>query len=75
MALLPQHLVGLGEPVGPAERGGGVAVLDDVVLGLLTRGVAGQSALAAQLGEVLTAGQELVHVALVAGVPQDAVDR
>ncbi|CAM5456367.1 hypothetical protein SVIOM342S_06626 [Streptomyces violaceorubidus] len=52
-----------------------MAVLDDVVLGLLARGVAGQAALAPQLGEVLTAGQQLVYVALVAGVPQDAVVR
>ncbi|MDH6620727.1 hypothetical protein M2163_007835 [Streptomyces sp. SAI-135] len=73
--LLPLHLAGLGEPVGPAERGGGVAVLDDVVLGLLAGGVAGQAALAAQFGEVLTPRQDLVHIALMAGVPHDAVDR
>ncbi len=75
VSLLPAHPAGLGEPVGPAECGGGVAVLDDVVLGLLAGGVAGEAALAAQLGEVLTAGQQLVHIALVAGVPQDAVHR
>ncbi|GAA3037536.1 hypothetical protein GCM10020000_14340 [Streptomyces olivoverticillatus] len=69
----PEHLVGLGQPVRPAQDGGGVAVLDDVVLGLLARGVAGQAPLAAQLGEVLAPGQQLVDVALVAGVPQDAV--
>jgi hypothetical protein len=74
MALLALHLAGLGEPVRPAERRGGVAVLDDVVLGLLARGIAGQAALSPQLGEVLASGQQLVYVTLVAGVPQDAVD-
>ena len=72
-SLRPRDLVGLGQAVGPAEHGGGVAVLDDVVLGLRPRGVAGQAALAAELGEVLPAGEELVHVRLVAGVPQHPV--
>ncbi|CAM5425589.1 hypothetical protein SHIRM173S_03346 [Streptomyces hirsutus] len=69
---LPQ-LVGLGEAVGPAEDGGGVTVLDDVVLGLGLRGVAGEAALHLQLGEVLPAGQQFVHVGLVSGVPEHFV--
>ncbi len=73
MAGAAEDLVGLGEAVGPAEDGGGVRVLDDVVLGLGTRGVAGEAALAAQFGEVLPPGEELVYVALMAGVPQNPV--
>ena len=69
------HLVGLGEAVGPAEHRGGVAVLDDVVLGLGAGGVAGQAALRLELGEVLTAGEQLVDVGLVPGVQQDPVLR
>ena len=70
-----QHLVGLGEAVGPAEHGGGVAVLDDVVLGLGPRGVAGEAALALAAWRSPAAGEQLVHVALVAGVPEDLVLR
>ncbi|CAM5529107.1 hypothetical protein STENM223S_01087 [Streptomyces tendae] len=70
-----QDLVGLGDAVGPAQDGGGVAVLDDVVLGLGLRGVAGQAALHLQLREVLASGEQLVHVGLVAGVPEHLVLR
>ena len=69
------QLVGLGDAVGPAERGGGVRVLDDVVLGLRPAGVPGQAALAAQLREVVAAGQQLVHVRLVARVEHHGVQR
>ncbi len=75
VAVAPLQLVGLGDAVGPAEDRGGVAVLDDVVLGLGLRGVAGQAALLLQPGEVLPAGEQLVHVGLVARVPQDLVLR
>ncbi|GAA3078788.1 hypothetical protein GCM10020254_23740 [Streptomyces goshikiensis] len=34
VVLAAQHLVGLGQAVGPAQHGGGVGVLDHVVLGL-----------------------------------------
>ncbi|GAA3294298.1 hypothetical protein GCM10020295_18450 [Streptomyces cinereospinus] len=70
-----QQLVGLRQAVGPAEDRGGVAVLDDVVLGLGLRGVAGQAALHLQPGEVLPAGEQLVHVGLVPGVPEHLVLR
>ncbi len=70
-----EDLVGLGDAVGPAEHCGGVAVLDDVVLGLGLRGVAGQAALHLQLREVLASGEQLVHVGLVAGVPEHLVLR
>lgn len=75
VVVLLQDLVRLGEAVGPAEDGGGVRVLDDVVLGLGLRGVAGEAALHLELREVLAPGEELVDVALVAGVPEDLVLR
>ena len=53
-----------------------MAVLDPVVLGLGTGGVPRQAARLAQLGEALTpAGEDLVYVGLVAGVPQQDVAR
>ena len=53
-----------------------MAVLDEVVAALLAARVAGQPAGLAQLGEAgLAAGDDLVHVGLVAGVPQDGVGR
>ena len=48
---------------------------DDVVHGFGAFGVAGQSALLAQRGEVLAAGDQLVHVGLVAGVEDHGVAR
>jgi hypothetical protein len=53
-----------------------VGVLDHVVGALGARGVTGEAAQGAQVGEVVpAAGEQLVHVRLVAGVPDDAVDR
>ena len=67
---------GLGQAEGVAERGRGVGVLDHVVGALGPRRVAGEAAEGAQVGEVvLAAGDQLVHVGLVAGVPDDPVDR
>ena len=67
-------VAGDGQPVRVAEGGGGVAVLDEVVLGLGPRRVARQAAgLAEPLEAVPTTGDELVHVGLVAGVPHDGV--
>ena len=49
-------------------------VLDDVVLGLLARRVAGEAAGGAQRGEVRGSSSEhLVHVRLMARVPHDAI--
>ena len=63
-----------GEAVGVAEDRRRVAVLDPVVLGLGPAGVARQPAGLAELVEaVAPAGDELVDVGLVAGVPQDDV--
>ena len=60
--------------MGVAEDRRGVAVLDPVVLGLGARRVPGQSTPLAQLGEAVAApGEDLVHVGLVAGVPQEDV--
>src|SRR5690606_33494148 len=54
--------------------GGGVAVRDPVVLRLGPARVAGEAALLAERVEVRRpAGDDLVHVGLVAGVPQDDV--
>ena len=64
----------LGHAVGVGQRGRGVRVLDHVVLGLGLARIAGQAtALAQQVEAVLPAGDDLVHVRLVAGVEQDAV--
>ena len=53
-----------------------MAVLDEVVIALLAVRVAGQAARLAQLGEArLATGDDLVHVRLVAGVPQEHVGR
>ena len=74
VAVLAAQRVGLGQPVGVGERGGGVGVLDDVVLGLGLAGVAGQPALGAQRVEAVgAAGEHLVDVGLVAGVEDDPV--
>ena len=76
VAVLALDRVGLGQAVGVAERGRGVGVLDDVVVALGPARVAGQAALLAQVLELRdAAGEQLVHVGLVAGVPHDAVVR
>ena len=74
MPVLAADRVGLGQAVGVAQRGRGVGVLDDVVLGLGLARVAAEAALPAQPVELPgAAGQHLVHVGLVAGVPHDPV--
>ena len=66
----------LGQAVGVGQAGGGVAVLDEVVLALGPARVAGQAAALAQVVETgLAPGQDLVHVRLVTDVPQDRVVR
>jgi len=50
-----------------------VRVLDDVMLGLGAARVPGQAALHPQPAEVVPAGDQLVHVRLVAGVEDDRV--
>ena len=53
-----------------------MAVLDEVVPALLAARVARHAARLAQLRELLAAaGEDLVHVRLVAGVPEDRVGR
>ena len=65
-----------GDAVRVGERGRRVAVLDPVVLGLGAVGVARHAArLLQSLEAKTTAGQQLVDVGLVAGVPQDDVAR
>ncbi len=67
-------VAGDGHAVGVAQDRGGVAVLDEVVAALLAAGVARHAARLAELAELGAApGEDLVHVRLVAGVPQDRV--
>src|SRR5699024_2700457 len=72
---VPGKLPGAGDAVRPGDGGGRVRVLHDVVVGLGAAGVPGQPAAAAQGGEVPPAGEQLVHVRLVAGVEDDRVAR
>ena len=76
----PLHLhvavAGDGQAVRIGEDGGGVAVLDEVVAALLAVGVAADAVALAQVRKPrLATGEDLVHVGLVAGVPQDGVVR
>jgi hypothetical protein len=70
------QVAGDRHPVGVREDRRGVAVLDEVVLRFLAAGIARQAALLTELLELaLAAGDDLVDVRLVAGVPQDGVGR
>ena len=70
------QLVGLGDAVGIGQRRRRVGVLDDVVVGLGLARIAREPALALQAREVAdAAGDHLVHVGLVAGVPDEPVAR
>ena len=65
---------GLGDAERVAQRRRSVAVLDEVVLGLVARRVARQSPRLAQAAELRgPSGDELVHVRLVTRVPDDRV--
>ena len=76
VALLPGERVRPRQPVRPRQRGGRVAVLDVVVLALGPARVARQPAgLLQPLPPVDPAGEQLVHVGLVAGVPDQRVAR
>ena len=67
------ELPGAGNAVRPGQGRGRVRAFHDVVLGLGAGRVAGHAALLAQGAEVLAAGEELVHIGLVARVEHDAV--
>ena len=69
------HQVGLGDAVGPAQRRRGVRVLHDVVHRLRAARVAREPSALSQAREVLTTGEQLVHVGLVAGVEDHRVAR
>jgi hypothetical protein len=76
VALLAAQRERLGHAVGVRQRGGGVRVLDDVMLALRPAGVAGQAAALAELVEAgLPTGHDLVHVRLVPGVEEEPVVR
>src|SRR4029079_8488006 len=61
VAVFAAQGVGLGQPVGVGQRGRGVGVLHDVVVGLGLAGIAGQAALGAEGVEPGgPAGQHLV---------------
>ena len=69
-------LHGLGQAVGVAEHRRCVTVLDPVVLALASVGVAREPARLTQSGETRgSARDDLVHVRLVPGVPQQDVVR
>ena len=71
--VLTVNTVGARNAVGPGDRAGGVRGGNNVVLGLVAVGVAREAALLAQSLKRMTAGHELVHVGLVAGVKEDVV--
>jgi hypothetical protein len=63
VTILTLQRIGLGQAVGIAEGGRGVAVLDEIVVALGLRRVAGQSAALLEAVEaLLAAGDHLVHV-------------
>ena len=65
-----------GETGCPAQRGGGVAVLDDIMGRLGGAGVSRQTVALAEPFEALPATRdELVHVGLMAGVPDNDISR
>ena len=62
--------------LGDRQAGAGVAAVEDVVLALAAPREAAHAAQLAQRAEVVeAAGQQLVGVGLVAGVPDDLVGR
>ena len=62
--------------VGVAQHRRCMAVLDVVVAALFAARIPGEPAGLTELGESVTAtGDDLVHVRLVAGVPEDGVGR
>ncbi len=67
-------LEGRGEPMGIAQNGRRVGVLDPVVLRLAAVRVTGKAAAFAQFGKAACpASEDLVDVRLVTGVPEDEV--
>lgn len=72
---LSLDMKGAGNPVGPADRTGRVRALNNVVFGLGALRVASESALLTKLGKVTAAGQHLVHIRLVTGIPHHRVTR
>ncbi|CAB4553027.1 unannotated protein [freshwater metagenome] len=70
---LSSHLERSRDTIGPRERAGGVRALNDVVLRLAALGVSRESPTRAQVGKVLTTGNEFVHVRLMSGVPNNGV--
>ncbi len=74
--LLAAQVQRLGQTVRVRQASRGVRVLDPVVLGLGPARVAGDATLLPEPGEALhPASQQLVHVRLVAGVPDDRIGR
>ena len=73
-AIAALELEGTGQTVGVAQDGRGMAVLDPVVGRFAAVGITGQPIGLTQLGEVGAApGDQLVHVGLVARVPEKDV--
>ena len=72
---IPLTMLLTRDAIHPCDRRRRMRGLDDVVLRLTARRVAGQASRATQRGEILTSGEELMHVRLVAGVKNDRVLR
>src|SRR5665213_597686 len=63
-----------GDPERIAERRRGMAVLDEVMLGFLARRISGKAPRLPKPGEVSRPPRhDLVHIGLVAGVPDDRI--
>lgn len=76
VAILTRQREGLREAVGIGQRGGSVRGLDPVVFALGAARIPGQSALLTQSVElILTTGEDLVYVGLMARVEDDRVLR
>ena len=64
-----------GDPGCPRDCGGRVGVLHHIVFGFCPAGVTGQAALLAKPAEILPAGEQLMHIGLVARIENDRVPR
>lgn len=62
----PLQFIGPGQAVGVGQGGGGMRVLNKVMLRLGAGRVSGKTALFPQFGEVFSTGQDLMDVRLVA---------
>ena len=72
--LIHSRIARNGKTMCIRQHSGGVAVLNEVVAAFFAAGVTRDAAVLAQLGEPrLTTRENLVHIRLVAGVPQHGI--